>query len=214
MYKMYIIIILIACTCCVVCVCTSDCCITFPQFLCWENWQYSMIVLNDLLTEVRVYLYNMYVHVLYTCILHTCTVLMHRDCTCACMYTYNIIFVLPSTYVYICIIYLFYLHIIMVCTCCLLYRFNCYNIVVKFTCTVYMYIYNYTCTSNCVNRILVWLLMTLTTVDAKYSDSLSQIMTVQVFDTRPLLELLSHILLIQDTWQNHRITTALRGQYM
>ena len=42
---------------------------------------------------------------------------------------------------------------------------------------------------------------------------LSQIAAVQVFDMGPLLDLLSHLLLMQDTWQSHRTSTALKGHY-
>lgn len=42
---------------------------------------------------------------------------------------------------------------------------------------------------------------------------LSQIAAVLVFDMGPLLDLLSHLLLMQDTWQSHRISTALKGHY-
>ena len=39
----------------------------------------------------------------------------------------------------------------------------------------------------------------------------TQIAAVQVFDMRPFLDLLSHLLMLQDTWQGHRISTALKG---
>lgn len=39
-----------------------------------------------------------------------------------------------------------------------------------------------------------------------------QIAAVQVFDMRPYLDLLSHLLMLQDSWQGHRVNTALKGQ--
>ncbi|CAI8002162.1 Probable ubiquitin carboxyl-terminal hydrolase FAF-X [Geodia barretti] len=43
------------------------------------------------------------------------------------------------------------------------------------------------------------------------NDLLLEIAAVQVFDMRPFLDLLSHLLMLQDTWQGHRISTALKG---
>ena len=39
-----------------------------------------------------------------------------------------------------------------------------------------------------------------------------QIGAVQAFDMRPYLDLLSHLLLMQDTCQQHRLVTCLKGE--
>jgi len=40
-----------------------------------------------------------------------------------------------------------------------------------------------------------------------------QIGSVQAFDMRPYLDLLMHLLLLQDTFQKHRLLNSLRGKW-
>lgn len=43
------------------------------------------------------------------------------------------------------------------------------------------------------------------------NELLIEIGSVQAFDMRPYLDLLMHLLLMQDTWQQHRLVTSLKG---